>query len=306
VRADAKPKVSIGLPVYNGERFVAAAIESVLGQTFAGLELVISDNASTDRTEEICRDYAARDTRVRYSRNSSNIGVNPNFRRVFRLARAEYFKWVAHDDLQTADFLEKAVPVLDSNPHIVVCYPRVAVINERGEHITSRSYGLDPDLARNGRPQDRLEKILWINWGSPPIYGLMRSSVLARTPLLATTYAADQVLLAELALHGGFHELPEELLLHREHANRSVHVNPSRLALMRFQDPSNSTGVIFPAWRVMRDYFAAVNRAPLDWHSRMTCRKYILRWAKYHRSELFEDLSLALGRGAARKPRTSP
>lgn len=304
--ADSKPKVSVGLPVYNGERFIAAAIESVLNQTFGNLELIISDNSSTDRTEEICRGYAARDNRVRYFRNPTNIGVNPNFRRAFSLAQAEYFKWTAHDDLQTYDFLEKAVPVLDSNPHIVVCYPRVAVINEKGERIAGRSYGLDPELARESRPQDRLEKILWINWGSPPIYGLMRSSVLSKTPLLATTYAADQVLLAELALSGGFYEIGEELLLHREHPHRSVHANPSRLALMRFQDPANSKGIVFPAWRVMRDYFQAIARSPLDWKARLQCRAYILRWAKYHRNELLDDLWSGWAQISRREKRSSP
>jgi len=288
-----RPRVSIGLPVYNGERFLVEAIESVLNQTLSDFELIISDNASTDRTEQICRDYAARDSRVRYHRNDTNIGVNPNYRRAFALSTAEYFKWVTHDDSQTLDFLEKSVEVLDRDPGVIVCYPRVLVIDENGKVIKHRSYGLDTEPGHLRRPQDRLGKILWINWGSPPIYGVMRSSVLKKTPLLGSTYAADQILLAELALHGRFYEVPEDLLLHREHAHRSVYLNPSRHSLMAFQDPSHAKGIIFPAWRVLRDYLAAIWRAPLDLRARLDCGVHMLRWIKYHRNEMFEDVAIA-------------
>jgi glycosyltransferase involved in cell wall biosynthesis len=288
-----RPRVSIGLPVYNGERFLVEAMEAVLKQTFSDLEFIISDNASTDRTEQICRDYAARDRRVRYYRNETNIGVNPNFRRVFALSSAEYFKWVTHDDLQTLEFLEKSVKVLDADPAVVLCYSRGVVIDENGTVMKHRSYGLDTDPNMLRRPQDRLGKILWINWGSPALYGVMRSSVLKKTPLLGTTYAADQILLAELALQGRFYELPQDLLFHREHAYRSVHVNPSRHSLMAFQDPLNSKGVIFPAWRVLRDYLASIRRAPIGWRARLECRVHMLRWIKYHRGEMFEDVAIA-------------
>lgn len=297
-----RPKVSIGLPVYNGERFLVEAVEAVVNQTFRDFEFIICDNASTDRTEEICREYAARDSRIRYHRNDENIGANPNYRRVFSLSCADYFKWVSHDDVQTLDFLEKTVSVLDQDPGVVLCYPRVKVIDEMGNVIKQRSYGLDTDPNHLVRPQDRLEKILWINWGSPPIYGLMRSSVLRKTELLGSSYAADQILIAELALHGRFYEVPEDLLLHREHTYRSVHLNPSRHSLMAFQEPAKAKGIVFPAWRVLRDYLASIRRAPLNWQERLACDFYIARWVKYHRRELLEDLAVAtrqaLGRAA--------
>jgi glycosyltransferase involved in cell wall biosynthesis len=287
------PKVSVGLPVYNGERFVSEAIEAVLKQSFVDLELIISDNASCDRTEQICRDYAARDSRVRYYRNCFNVGVNPNYRRVFSLSTAEYFKWVTHDDLQTLDFLEKSVAIMDREPGVVVCYPRVAVIDEHGTVVKRRSYGLDTEPGHLREPDERLGEILSINWGSPPLYGLIRSSVLRATPLLGSTYAADQILLAELALHGRFYEIPEDLLLHREHAHRSVYTNPSRHSLTAFQDPVYGAGIIFPAWRVLRDYLSAIWRAPISWGQGLKCGVKILRWMKYHRSELMEDLVIA-------------
>jgi hypothetical protein len=168
------------------------------------------------------------------------------------------------------------------------------VIDENGNVLKYRSYGLDTNSGLTMAPQGRLGKILWINWGSPPLYGIMRSSVLRKTRLLGSTYAADQILLAELALHGRFYEVPEDLLLHREHTNRSVHSNPSRHALAIFQDPSNAGRVIFPAWRVLRDYLAAIRRAPLSRPERFECGVHMLRWVKYHRAEMIEDMVIAM------------
>jgi glycosyltransferase involved in cell wall biosynthesis len=92
------PKVSIGVPVFNGENYLAQALESILAQDFADFEVIISDNCSTDKTPEICTSFAKRDSRVKYFRNDSNIGASPNYNRTFELSRGEYFKWCAHDD----------------------------------------------------------------------------------------------------------------------------------------------------------------------------------------------------------------
>ena len=113
------PKVSLGLPVYNGENFIAQAIESILAQTFTDFELIITDNGSTDRTPKICEAYAARDRRVAYSRNPENLGAAPNFNRAFALSSGRYFKWVAHDDLIAPEFLARCVKVLDNDPSVV-------------------------------------------------------------------------------------------------------------------------------------------------------------------------------------------
>src|SRR5215207_1517689 len=107
------PRVSVGLPVYNGENYLAEAIDSVLAQTYQNFELIISDNASTDSTEEICRDYAARDRRIRYFREPQNRGAAWNFNHTFELARGEYFKWVAHDDVIGPQYLARTVDQLD-------------------------------------------------------------------------------------------------------------------------------------------------------------------------------------------------
>ena len=107
------PKVSVGMPVYNGERYLEAALDSVLAQSFDDFEVVISDNASTDRTEEICKGYAHEDERIKYFRMRKNYGVNYNFNNVFRLSAGEYFKWASSDDVFEHDYFRKAVDVLD-------------------------------------------------------------------------------------------------------------------------------------------------------------------------------------------------
>src|SRR5882762_1549884 len=116
------PRISIGLPVYNGENFITDALESILGQTYTDFELIISDNASTDRTEALCKSYAARDPRIRYWRNAENLGAARNFNRVFELSSGEYFKWTAHDDVLAPDYLEKCIEASDRDPSVVLVY----------------------------------------------------------------------------------------------------------------------------------------------------------------------------------------
>ena len=123
-------RVAIGLPVYNGEAFVEEAIESILAQTFADFELIISDNASNDRTAEICRRYVSRDERVRYVKQSVNLGAAANHNAVVRLSRSEYFKWAAHDDVLAHEFIQECVRVLDHDETIVLCSPATVLINE--------------------------------------------------------------------------------------------------------------------------------------------------------------------------------
>ena len=113
------PKVTIGMPVYNGERLIRKAIEALLNQTFRDFILVISDNASTDSTGEICVEYAKLDARIRYVRQPENRGAALNFGFVFDHARTEYFMWAACDDLRSEDFLEINLEFLETHPDFV-------------------------------------------------------------------------------------------------------------------------------------------------------------------------------------------
>jgi len=137
------PRVSIGLPVFNGERYLEETLQSILGQTLGDLEIVISDNGSTDHTAEICRAIAAQDRRVRYHRSERNRGGAWNHNRVFALSRGEYFKWAAHDDLLAPEFLERCVRVLDAVPAYVLCTSRAAFVDERGAALRRSDASLD-------------------------------------------------------------------------------------------------------------------------------------------------------------------
>lgn len=127
-----QPCVSIGLPVYNGENHLKEAIESLLAQSFQDFELIISDNASTDKTSEICQVYAQQDSRIRYVRNPQNLRASRNFNQCFEIAWGKYFQWVAHDDILHPDFLAKTVPVMDQDPSVVLCFSNAKVIDPHG------------------------------------------------------------------------------------------------------------------------------------------------------------------------------
>ena len=214
------PKVSIGLPVFNGERFVAETIDSILAQTFDDFELIISDNASTDRTEEICRKYAEADGRVIYVRNRQNLGAAYNYNQTFHLSAGEYFKWACHDDLVRPEFLKRCVEVLDGDPSIVMSYTRWAPIDEAGDPVEPPEQQHQPWRADSLDPVERFRFDFRMEPRPPSaIYGLFRSDVLRKTGLYRPTHGGDDILMAEVSLYGQIHEVPEELFLNRWHSN---------------------------------------------------------------------------------------
>ncbi len=129
------PLVSVGMPVFNGEAFLEDAIRSVLSQTLGDLELILCDNASSDRTAEICRDYEAREPRVRYFRNPRNLGAAANYNLAFSHARGRYFKWLAHDDRMLPSFLAKTSRVLEERADAVLCNSVISYIDSGGKQI---------------------------------------------------------------------------------------------------------------------------------------------------------------------------
>lgn len=131
-----KPKLSIGLPVYNGERYLRQTLDSLLGQEFQDLELIISDNGSSDGTASICEAYAKADKRVRYYRSNTNQGATWNYRRVLDLAEGTYFKWAAYDDECLPAMLRRCVEVMDNaDESVVLVYPWFEFIDESGSVI---------------------------------------------------------------------------------------------------------------------------------------------------------------------------
>jgi len=234
--SDDWPRLSIGLPVFNGEHFLAEAIRSVLEGSYADWELIVSDNASTDGTGAIARAFAEQDRRIRYVRNATNIGPSPNFNQVFRASRGEYFKWLAYDDVCGPDLLSRCVQVLDRDSSIILCSARFVEIDEHGRSIGDQSYRLD--LAST-RPHVRLGHLMGTSKGHPIMFGVIRASALRSTRLLANYHGSDRALLAELTLHGRLWEIPKVLWSSRDHPGRSPYTRTN----VAGWDPSQGRGL---------------------------------------------------------------
>ena len=313
--------ISIGLPVYNGEDFLRATIDSILAQTFKNFELIISDNASTDSTEAICREYAAKDKRIHYYRNEHNLGAAPNYNRVFELSTGKYFKWAAHDDLYAPEYLEQCVKVLENNPSIVLCYSPVIFIDNQGKQLRksasellnlrspkaqerfqeylelffpsqySRSRNKVANSDRESRVLSSKEEILAQskleidNLEKHPgddrwtvIFGVMRKSVLEKTPLIASYVNSDAILLGELSLNGEFYEIPEHLFFYRDHLEASGRKHNGYHEYNTWFDPANKGKFVMPLWTWFFVYLAAINRASLNWHETIACYAQISKW----------------------------
>ena len=288
------PKVSIGLPVYNGASYLGQAIESILKQRFADLELIVSDNASTDETAAICEAYSKSDSRVRYLRSERNLGAAANYTLVFDKARGQYFKWAAHDDVCLPDFLGQCVAVLDRDPSVVLCHARTQTIDPAGR--LGKKWKSRPDLASHV-PHRRLRDVL-TRQDTFPIWGLMRTEILGLTPLLGPYPEHDRPLLAELSLYGRFFEISEFLFHEREHSGRSVRRFDFRRPheAVVWYDPSQAGTLIFPAWKLLREHLAAVRRAPLALRDRGFCYQEVLQWCRSRRGEFVRDLLVAADR----------
>jgi glycosyltransferase involved in cell wall biosynthesis len=283
-------KVVIGMPVWNGEKFLSEAIESILGQTYGDLELVISDNASNDTTAEICCAYARRDKRICYVRQQRNIGAAPNHNEVFRRSSAQYFKWACHDDVLAPEFIHECVKILDADEGVVVCCPATVLINEDRSPLRYSapdrgmvdSYGTVWRVQENmpltaADPADRFAAVLCnMNWCFE-IYGLIRQSALERVPLMPSYYGGDKVVLAELSLIGRFHLLERPLFYRRCHPGQSSSPQTNRYRTMWISGQKRQ--ILPPQLRLMLAYVRAASRANLTPVQRSRCFSAIGRRA---------------------------
>lgn len=286
------PKVSIGLPVFNGENFIREAVDSILSQTFEDFELIISDNASSDGTEAICRDYEARDKRIKYHRNSENLGAAANYTRVFSLASGEYFKWAAHDDVCGEDYLTKCVQVLDQDNSVVLCHSKTRLIDKYGEEI--KVFGPVASLDSD-RPHLRFRAALGVGEKIFLVWGLVRRNILGKTPLLGDFIGHDRPLFTRLSLFGRFYQVPEVLFSMREHDQRSVYVHSWKKPRQAIQwhSPEMAGKLIFPTWKLFNEHISAINKGPINLRERFLCYREMWDWCRTYRTDLWNDLILA-------------
>jgi glycosyltransferase involved in cell wall biosynthesis len=275
------PKLSVGIPVFNGQEFLPGLLDSLLGQTFTDFEIVICDNASTDRTSQICWDYERRDSRVHYVRNLRNLGAVANFNRVFELSTAPLFKWAAHDDLYRENYLDACVRLLDQNPDIVLAHTATAFIDEKSEMLpydqetgsfvdpkSGRRYWADvPGIGDTPVAINRFWQVLnRARWGTH-MFGVMRREILKQTSLLPNFAGSDRAMLAELALLGRFRCANEQLFLKRFHASVSWALDHKELKVFLSTDGKRYSRRL----RQMKAYFGAPRGKPIDVVSKSVC-----------------------------------
>jgi glycosyltransferase involved in cell wall biosynthesis len=265
------PIVSIGMPVYNGAKYIWCAAQSILAQDYEDFELIISDNASIDETESICRELAERDGRIRYFRNDTNVGASRNYNRVFRLARGQFFKWAAHDDECHPAMLRRCVEVLERAPdRVTMVYPLAELIDEEGKTLVPI---LDHIESRDPRPHRRLAHILWFLNMCDPVFGLYKVEYLKKTQLIGPFFGADYVLLSELAMLGEIWELGEVLFRLRAHPGRSMQSNPSARLRDVWYDPAAARRLfIMPDWeRMVWELLKSARRSSLPPAEKLRC-----------------------------------
>jgi glycosyltransferase involved in cell wall biosynthesis len=274
---NATPRLSVGLAVYNGENFLAQSIEALLGQTYEDFELIISDNASTDGTADICGRYAKQDSRIRYFRQEQNIGSAPNHNFTIHQARGELFKTASHDDLYGRDLLRLCVAALDEQPSAVLAHAWSALIDETNAVTEVVDY---PVNTAAPRAPERLRSMLFDGWGDDE-GGVVRTHVLRRTALHGSYHFADRTFTVELALHGPFYMVPDYLYFRRRHsgqggARASIRTRCANL------DPRRASRLSHPTARLYAEYIgsyvSAIHRAPLSAADTRECYQVLSRW----------------------------
>lgn len=291
-----RPQVTVGLPVLNGERWLAAALESILAQTLQDFELLVADNASTDATPEIVREYARRDPRIRVLRHDRQRGAAENFNFVAGLARGPHFKWAAHDDLIEPGFLAACVEVLQSDPSVVLCTSQAAEIDE-DDRITR---GLpSPPYGREHDPVSRARAFFAQPTACLEVFGVIRTGALRQTRMIGPFVSSDRVLLLELALRGRVVATTGARFLNRAHPMRSIKrwTEPDD-RLRWFAGVTHQRSRPRVTWRLAGEYRRAIAAAPLSPAQKLACGAYLARWMGGHGWQLGRELAPSRVRGA--------
>lgn len=232
-------KVTLSLPVFNGSNYIAGAIESILGQTFGDFRLVVTDNASEDDTADIVSSYAAQDDRVMLIRNRENVGAAANYNLGFTHGSGKYFKWCAHDDHLSPNYLEACLALLDASPDTAVAYGLTSQITPRNEIVpvpAEETPSIDSD-----DPALRFKQVIALAKTCFPIFGVFRRDLLARSTLHRPYYGSDRALLAEMAILGKFRRVEEAIFYNREHEERSINID-DKLRRSAWQTGRSSRG----------------------------------------------------------------
>ncbi len=270
------PPLTIGLPVYNGERYLALALDDLLAQEYGDFRLLISDNASEDATQAICAEYASKDPRIHYIRQEENQGLVWNCNFVFDQSESAFFKWANHDDGHAPTFLTRCMETLEGAPEsVVLVYPKARLIGPDGEF--RRDYEERLDL-RSADAAARLGHLVRNVRKVNASLGVIRARVLASTKLHQCITGHDNLLLAELALRGQFWEIPERLFYRRIHPAAASQEKSMRGKIARLS-AGHSGGARFALTRRVLAHLEAIRCAPLSTGEKI---RAALRYAPAH------------------------
>jgi glycosyltransferase involved in cell wall biosynthesis len=283
------PPISVGVPVYNGEKYLRVALDALLKQTFADFEIIICDNASTDATQAIAQEYAARDPRIRYVRSAKNIGANGNFHYVFTLARGQYFQWNSVDDYFAPVYLEKCKAVLDSDAGAVLCCAKVSVIDEAGAIIEQSK---DAQELPQTSAAERFKQKFAQDSRNNTLYGLIRSEVLRKTKVVENYTGSDNVLMEHLALYGRFREVPDYLFFRRTHPDAFTYA-PTIERIRQFYAPEAASGggkFGLVASRHIFEYARIISSTPIPLADRAALVSFLLRTAWWKKGVMLKEI----------------
>lgn len=287
-RAGAPPRVSIGLPVYNAGATFAQTIEALLGQSFTDIELIISDNASTDDSVAVAERYVAADPRVTLLRAPQNVGANPNYRKVARAARGEYFKWASCNDLIDPNFIAVCVAVLDSRPDAVLCHGQTMIFGD--DPATAQRYEGDLALEMDD-PIERFITLCSRMQLNNILNGVIRREPLLRTTLMGDYMGSDNVMMGELALHGKF-TLTDGTKFYRKLDEASATALQSRHKVIAHHYPRGGLRSQFQTWQQIGGYLRAAMRAPLTTLQHLRAIGYVMRSIYWSAPDLIGDLGI--------------
>jgi glycosyltransferase involved in cell wall biosynthesis len=281
------PRVSIAVPAYNCERYIERCLKSLLAQTYRDFEIVVSDNASTDRTAEICDAIARTDARVRVVRRTDNIGGPGNFRYVYSLCNGEFHKWSTADDYWDPRYLELCVAELDRRPDAVLCYSRTTLVDAEGQVLSHYDDNLN---LLDDSPRRRFNDLL-LNIGLCNAHlGVIRRSAMQRTQLIGNELASDVNFLAELSLYGKFCVVPEYLFFRRYHEKSSSWKRDSSEHQRKYYDPSGKGGFSMHTWKKLGTLCSAVWRSQVPPIDKALLGKDLMRLAFWNAGDLAREL----------------
>ena len=292
------PKVSIGMPVYNMENTVQEAIDSVLNQTFTDFQLIISDNASDDGTEEICRAAARQDSRIIYHRNPVNILVE-NFHLTLLLSKGKYFMWAAGDDSRRPEMVARCVETLDADPDAVLAYTHTELLDPA---TGTRSLNYDPYRLDQDDPEERYASLVGHLELGNAIYGLYRRSSQLTIPPIAKSSShfiifTDAVYLASVVLQGKVIQIPEMLFIRRRGKSKDWIENIAYLERCFFSNYLTN-GVTLPTSESIQEHVRYLLASALTAETKLrliqiTYDAYVKRYGKHLRFEIDRAVQFA-------------